>query len=263
MALYTGKKPARPVEGVWMHDYVDTSIIDLSKPPPAKQLGHGDKMPTPRLMLGNGPDNSVRRGFVGCGCCVWAGGVNKKRLAYAISGKGLFPAGGKEAVGAYSEFTGYVIGDDSTDQGTDMQKALGQMHNPGIMGSDGKRHVITAYAAINFTNWNHYLWAVYLDDTGILTGVNFPSSGMDQFNNDEPWHVVPNDSSDGGHCILVDWNWKGESWARDQAIDPAGVWLKKHMDEAYITLDSDGLVGGKSIEGFDAAQLAADVRAKA
>lgn len=268
----------------WFHDYIDTSVIDLSGPPPAKDLGHADKMPTPRLMLANGPDDTVRPGFVGCGCCVYSGYTNKKRISWNISGKRLFPGNGLTVVKNYSEGTGYDIdqtdadGNNPTDNGTNMRTMLTSMvakagnETRGYLGADGKRHTITAYASINVKDWNHYLWAIYLDDSGILTGVEFPGSGMQQFDDDQPWSLVKNDQPEGGHCILVDANFKAESWARDQAIDSekledtgsmASKWLQKWMDEAYITLDDDGLVNGKSIEGFDSQQLAADVKARA
>jgi hypothetical protein len=263
MTLYTGKLPATPDSRDLMFDqYIDASVINLNEAPPVKTPGHASKMPAPRLMLGNGPDNSVRPGFQGAGNCVFAGLTNYQRLAWAISGKGLFPATGLTAIQNYSEVTGYVIGDPSTDQGTNMRTAMNWMVKTGYKDAKGARHRFGAYAAVQFSNVNHLLWALYLSDEGILTGIRFGNGNMVQFDENKPWAPVAD--ADDGHCILLDYWIRAESWARDEpCTEPFVLGPRSQVDEAFFSIDEEGLVNGKSVEGFDSQQLLSDAKALA
>lgn len=265
MTLHTGKHPAtHDGRDLLMHKYVDTAVIDIDNAPPAKTLGHGTQMPTPRLMLGNGPDPTVAPGFEGVGNCVFAMTTNYLRLAWKIAGKGLFPGNGATAVANYAEFTPYVMGDPSTDEGTNMRTWMNQWRKTGYKDALGDRHKIGAWAKIDLTNPNHLLWAMYLCDEGVPLGVMFPNSAMGQFNRREEWKPVPSDPKpDEGHCILAD-RWTGtafymESWARDEETAPA--WVTDYADEAYFIVDTDGCVGGKTLEGVDTQQLLSDASA--
>lgn len=266
MPLMTGKLPATPdSRDLMFHDYVDTDVIDLTSPPPVARPGHAERMPRPRLMLGNGPDDSVAAGFDGAGDCVFAGITNYLRLAWACSGKGLFPATGKTAIENYSEVTGYVLNDPSTDNGTNMRTAMNWWRQTGYKDANGARHKIGGYAAIQFSNENHLLWALYLSDEGIPTGVVFYDVNMQQFSNNLPWSPPPAGTQpEGGHCILPDYWLAAESWARDQPMDRAFVLgSRSQVDEAFFPIDEEGLVNGKTIEGFDSQQLLSDAQALA
>ena len=242
------------------HDYVDTDLIDLNSPPPAKNPGHAGKMPSPRLMLGNGPDDSVAPGFQGAGDCVFAGLTNYLRIAWEISGKGLFPGTGKTAISNYSEVTGYVLNDASTDNGTNMHTALNWMVSTGYQDATGTRHKFGGYASIRFSNPNHLKWALYLSDEGILTGIRFGDANMTQFDENKAWAPVAD--ADDGHCILTDWWLAAESWARDQKmVEDFVLGSKSQVDEAYLPVDEEGFVNGKTIEGFDSQQLLSDAQA--
>lgn len=257
MPLFTGKLPAtEDARDLPFHSYVDTDLIDLNNPPPEKTPGHGSLMPKPRIMAGNGPDDSVIPGFQGCGDCVFACITNYLRLAYAIARKGLFPATGKTAVGNYSEVTGYILNDPATDNGTNMRTAMNWWRNTGYKDEHGTRHKIGGYASIKLGNFNHLLWALYLIDEGVPLGIQFPASAMQQFPN--KWTVVPNSPIDGGHAILLDRTLNVESWAVD--VQTVEAFLKKYVDEAYFPVDAEGLVNGKSLEGFNSKQLLADAK---
>lgn len=258
MPLLTGKQPATTDHrDLLFHDYVDTSVIDLDSLPPIKKPGHATKMPLPRLMLGNGPDPSVAPGFQGAGNCVFACITNFLRLAFAIAGKGLFPASGATAVANYSEVTGYVVNDPSTDNGTNMRAAMNWWRKTGYNDAHGQRHKIGAYAAIKLGNLNHLLWALYLSDEGVPLGIQFPESAMKEFPG--KWTVVPNSPIDGGHAILLDATLNVESWAVD--VQTVAEFLEKYVDEAYFVIDEEGFVNGKTLEGFDSQQLLADAKA--
>jgi hypothetical protein len=259
MPLLTGKQPATQDDrDLDFAAYVDTDLIDLNSPPPEKKPGHGILMPKPRLMLGNGPDASVGPGFDGAGDCVFALITNFLRMAWAVAGKGLFPATGKTAIGNYSEVTGYILNDPSTDNGTNMRTAMNWWRKTGYKDATGTRHKIGGYASIKIGTFNHLLWALYLVDEGVPLGIQFPSTAMQQFAEGKPWTVVPGASIEGGHAILLDNTLEVESWARDQQTVEA--FLKKYVDEAYFPVDEEGLVNGKTLEGFDSQQLLADAK---
>jgi hypothetical protein len=100
-------------------------------------------------MLGNGPDDSVQKGFKGAGDCVFAGAGHETILWNALAGITV-PITGKENISDYSAVTGYVIGDDSTDQGTDVRTALLYRQKTGILDSNGKRHKIGPFLALDW-----------------------------------------------------------------------------------------------------------------
>ena len=253
MTLHLGRNPYVPdSRDLKIEDYVDlTAKIRVPW-----LLGHEDKMPTPRLMLGNGPDDSVQSGFQGAGDCVFAMIANAIRLSSAIGGKPIPPITGKEAIAAYSEVTGYVIGDDSTDNGTDVRTALNWWRTTGFADATGARHKLGAFALI--PQGGHLKWfqALYQLDAGIGLGIQFPSSAMDQFNAGQPWHIVPNMQIEGGHAILLDarrqWP-KVETWARDQ--DVSEPFLETEVEEAWALFMPELLEAGKSPEGLNVAQL--------
>lgn len=255
MTLHLGKLPARFDE----RDLPAAKYIDLSKlPKPPAQFGHGDLMPLPRLMLGNGPDDSVAPGFGGAGDCVFAMIVNAIRLSYGIAGNPAPPFTGKETIAAYSEVTGYVIGDDSTDRGTDMRAALNWWRDTGIADSTGARHKLGAYLVLNIKNLQAELEALYLMDVGVGLGIMFPPTAMSEFDEGKPW--TETGASDEGHAILWDGHRdleKVETWARDQEATTG--FLEQQVDEAYALLLPEMLVDGKSPEGLDLATLKADL----
>jgi hypothetical protein len=259
MTLHTGKHPFVPDDrDLKLEDYVDLAAT-IHVP---WNLGHEDRMPQPRLMLGNGPDDSVAPGFGGAGDCVLALIANAIRLACAIGGKPIPPITGREAIAAYSEVTGYVLGDASTDNGTDMRNALNWWRKTGFRDANGVRHKLGAFALIpqgGHRNWYRALWQL---DVGVGLGIQFPTSAMDQFNAGKVWQLVPGATIDGGHAILLDarrqWP-KVETWARDQ--DVSEPFLEHQVDEAWALFMPDMLIDGKTPEGLNVAQLTADLQA--
>ena len=259
--LHLGKQPAQPDgRDLMLADYLDTAKL----PKPPTTFGHEDRMPLPRLMLGNGPDDTVRKDFKGAGDCVFAMICNAVRLACTIGGHAVHFTG-KEAIAAYSEVTGYRIGDDSTDQGTDMHVALNWWRNTGIKDASGKRHKLGAYAVIDMSahNLTEIFEALYVLDVGVALGIDFPESADTQFSEGKPWSVVKGSPSAGGHAILLDAKRlpdpKVETWAHDQPATQG--FLKARVDEAYALFMPEMLVKGKSLEGFDTTALLADLKA--
>lgn len=259
--LKLGKHPATVDE----RDLKLATYLDVTKLPKVpSRFGHEDKMPSPRLMLGNGPDDSVAPGFDGAGDCVFAMICNAVRLANGIAGHHVNFTG-KEAIAAYSKVTGYRIGDEDTDNGTNLRTALNWWRKTGIKDADGKVHKLAAFATINLkgTNLTQLLQACYTFDIGVAVGIMFPDTAMDQFNAGKPWDVVPGTPEPNeGHAILFDARrkyHKVESWARDQ--DATAPFLATYVDEAYALFSEEALVKGKSLEGFNVSQLEADLKA--
>lgn len=85
---------------------------------------------------------------------------------------------------------------------------------------------------------------------------------MDQFNAGKPWSVVPGPAPTGGHYIpLVAFrkNLECVTWGRIQQMTPQ--FFKTYCDEAWAILSPEMLKAGKSLEGFNLAQLQADLKA--
>ena len=193
-------------------------------------------MPLPRLMLGNGPDDSVAPGFQGAGDCVFAMISNAIRLANAVAGNPTVPIDGKQAIAAYSEVTGYVLDDESTDQGTDMHTALDWWRTRGFADATGRRHTLDAYVTLDLGNLTEELEALYLFDVGIAVGVVVSPNMQEEFAEGKPW--TETGQTEEGHAILLDGRreyLKFESWARDQ--EASGAWFKAQADEVYGLLD--------------------------
>jgi hypothetical protein len=255
--LRLGKQPATVDErDLRLRDYLTTNLPKL----PAT-IGHASSMPAPRLMLGNGPDDTVAPGFEGAGDCVFAMICNAVRLATAIGGT-YARFTGREAIAAYSTVTGYRLNDESTDRGTNMRTALNWWRKTGILDADGRVHKLGAYMALDIRNLHDELEALYLFDVGVALGIVFPATAMSEFDEGKPWRQTGGEI-DGGHAILWDAHSssydKVETWARDQEATHA--FLAAQVDEAYALLMPETLTGGKTLEGFNLQQLQADLAA--
>jgi hypothetical protein len=207
-------------------------------------------------MLGNGPDDSVQPGFQGAGDCVWAGADHETMLWNSEAGHPVTFTGAN-AISDYSAVTGYVIGDDSTDQGTNVRTALGYRRSTGVVDGGGTRHTIGAYVSLEPGNWEELMQAAYvLLAVGI--GIEFPSSAMDQFDNGQPWSVVPGAQVEGGHYVSVTGRRAPDdigliTWGKRQGMTRS--FYTKYCDEAWGIASEEELKNGKNVRGFDYAGL--------
>ena len=218
-------------------------------------------------MLGNGPDDTVAPGFGGAGDCVFAGGDHETML-WTLEGGQPATFTGATAVADYSAVTGYnpkapldANGNNPTDNGTNVRDALKYRQKTGLIDAKGRRHKIGAYVAVELGNMDQLLEALYL--FGIVgIGIKFPNSAMDQFNAGRPWSVVPGPDPVEGHYIpLVAYrtNLECVTWGRIQPM--TRQFFTKYCDEAWTILSPEMLRADKSPEGFDLAQLQADINA--
>ena len=215
-------------------------------PKPPRKYGHGSLVPDDRWqMLGNDL----------AGDCVWAGGAHEHILGCAEAGT-TTEFNTDDVLAAYSAVTGYVKGDESTDNGTDVREALKYRQATGIKDAAGKYHQIGAYVKLQPGNFDHVKQAISMFGY-IGIGIEFPESAMDQFNAGKPWTIVRGAQIDGGHYVPVI-GYDGEylecvTWGKRQRMRKS--FFVKYNDESWAMIPTDALASGKTIDGFDSAAL--------
>ena len=171
------------------------------------------------------------------GDCTIAAVAHYVMLATAHTGT-LFTPTDDDVINMYSEVSGYVRGDDSTDNGAVCTDVLNYWQTEGLSG-----HKILAWASINYKDPSMRHLGIYLFGANYV-GVQLPASAQDQFANSQSWDVVPHDPIEGGHCILeTGYGSLGsnfQTWGKgDQKASSA--WSARYMDEAYVVITEDWL----------------------
>jgi hypothetical protein len=241
-----GKKPARKdaIKFKLAH-YLKLSAL----PTPPKKAGHQALVVDWEGMLGNDK----------YGDCVFAGAAHETIL-WGKEG-GLNTTFTEQAVlSDYSAVTGFNPNDPNTDRGTDMQNAASYRRKTGVVDANGKRHQVATDLAVTPGNVNQIKQAIYLfSNVGI--GFEFPDYAMAQFNQGKTWHLQSGGQIDGGHYVpAVGYDSRYlyvVTWGRVQKM--SWGFFKKYCDEAVVYLSSEMLTNGKSLEGFNAVQLQADL----
>jgi hypothetical protein len=228
-----------------------TEILDIEKVLATAYHPHDTGFPI--LMYGNGPDPTAPPAANGgVGDCVDAMASNLIQLWRHAAGKPLARLNGATAIQAYSESTGYVVGDESTDQGTDMREHASWWRKVGMPDADGERHKIAAYATFNPTELTE-VWAAIQAFGGVGLGIDFPSYADDEFAENKAWNYRAGGSTIGGHAITLPKKRKVYSWAREFAIGDKFITTTATQGFAYIS--TEFLKAGKTPEGLDVAQL--------
>lgn len=144
-----------------------------------------------------------------------------------------------EVLAAYSAITGYTPSDPRTDQGAEMQDVRSYWQKTGFTlgGSDDQ---ILLFAEVDTADPDLTKWCVdRFGEVGL--GIRFPESAMTQFNDNQPWDVVPGAKIEGGHAIaLVGYDetyYYIVTWGRVQPMTPA--FFEKYVDEAWISFSQD------------------------
>lgn len=170
----------------------------------------------------------------------------------------------------YSDITGYVPGDESTDNGTDIQTALEYWKTTGLTATDGTVHKIAGYA--QFGNpADEVLLAQVLEVFGcVLVGVSLQQDQEDQFGAGEPWSYVPGDPFIGGHGITLQRRSVGGTgvlhyitWGAEQKARRNFQWhcAGQGNGEAWAVVTEDWITAnGDSISGLDLEQLLSDLQ---
>lgn len=225
-----------------------------------KVFGHGnDFLGEGWLMLGNGPDDTVYKGFEGCGDCAWADPAHATMAFAKNSGHPVPRFTGKVIVDQYSEYCGYNPKTGAKDEGSDLREVLAWRQKKGLRDADGKVHKIGHYMAISPKSIEDLMYAVYLLE-GTTIGIEFPESADQQFAEGKPWDVVKGAEIVGGHDIYPAGRPNEESfaaitWAKRQPV--TNRFYAKYNDESfgYVSAESLSSVTGKTYEGQSAEQL--------
>jgi hypothetical protein len=224
MTLFLGKKAARP-------GAMKIKLDDYIKP---------RELPKVPARFGNlAVWNHWQWGMLGnatAGCCVFSGFGHQTMAWSATTGKPNVTYTDDQILGpgAYGE-TGYVRGDDSTDNGTDMVQACQWWKDKGFFG-----HTIRGFAQVSPSNLAS--GAFIFGSAGV--GLKLTQANIDQFNNAEPWDVTDDQNYIGGHYVpAMTRNSLGNlvciTWARLQAMTPA--FIETQCDEAVIQVSDDWL----------------------
>jgi hypothetical protein len=158
---------------------------------------------------------------------------------------------------------------DTGDDGCNMQAVLQDQVTNGMVDILGKTHKVLAYAQLKAIGPK---WlAVALDVFGsVYVGVNLPASAQSQFGANQPWTYVKGSPIVGGHCIPLQATNESHNiykvpsftfvtWG--STVDATWPWCNTYIEEAWVVLTEDWLnVNGDTIDGFDLAQLQADMR---
>lgn len=170
------------------------------------------------------------------------------------------PLAEPDVVGAYAAITGYDPATNANDNGAVELDVLRFWQQNGVAG-----HRIAAYAAVNLRSHDLVKAAVYLFE-GLYIGCALPASAQGQ----DVWDYLPATGSQaypgswGGHAVnVVDYNQTGPivvTWGR--TLQMTWAFWDQYCDEAYAIISPEQFTAaGKTVEGFDAAALAADLEA--
>lgn len=218
-----------------------------------KRFGH-QRISMTWGMLGNGPDETVAPGFGGAGDCVFAGAAHETMLVNHLI-RHTVQFNGAAVIADYSQVTGYVIGNDSTDTGTVVRDAMSFRRQTGIRDANGIRHQVGAYMSFNPKDWDMLKLATYcFEFTGI--GFEFPASAWDDWDNRRVWDVHDMDSStiDGGHYTpIIGFPREDEAafvtWGKIATM--TRQFYERYNDEAWAMVTLDDLRRGHNSRGLE------------
>lgn len=229
-------------------------FVEVAKlPTPPKAFGHETALPADLGMYGNDA----------YGDCVCAGAGHEHLLWNAEVGK-VVSFTDEDILRFYALVNGNtypITAGGPADQGTDMRAAAKYRQKTGFSDASGAVHKVGAYLSLTNRKTAILKQAAYVFEA-VGIGINFPGSAMDQFNAGEPWSVVKGATIEGGHYIpLIGFDgtyFLVITWGKVQKVTPG--FLTKYADEALVYISSEYLTGGKTLEGLNAAQLAADIK---
>jgi hypothetical protein len=171
-----------------------------------------------------------------------------------------FDVSDQDVLKMYEMVGGYRPGQPDTDQGAVELDVLKYWRKLGCA-----RHTISAFMAVSPQSTTLVKDGIYLFG-GLYVGIALPVSAQNQ----QVWDVPPGGiigdgfpGSWGGHAVpIIDYDLRGltcVTWGSLKRMTWA--FLKLYCDEAYAILSPDFLLAGKAPNGFNAAQLQADLAA--
>lgn len=203
------------------------------------------------------------------GCCVFAGGGHETILWNDEAARRVNFTDGS-ILSDYSAVTGYdpaqtqPDGSNATDQGTDMQVAASYRRRIGLLDATGARHKVGAYVGLTPGNPDQLAAAAYIFGA-VGIGLRCPDYMEDEFAAGQPWDVrLGNANIVGGHYVpvvgrLANGNFLVVTWGQIQQMTP--MFFRRFCDEGIVYFSPEFTTAGKSPEGFNLAQLVADLQA--
>lgn len=185
--------------------------------------------------LGNAPDPAEPNGLL-VGDCGIVGMYRFIQCEQFLSGQIM--AGGEAlypcAIQAYSEISGYVQGDQTTDTGVNLQDALTYWMKTGIPLPNGSRHKIVAFFRGDYTN-DAELREIVAVCGGAYVGQDIPDA-YDSSVAGDTWDVAG--PGTGGHCTdIMAYSpgiWDMESWA--MRFPETAAAKNTYMTEAWAVI---------------------------
>lgn len=164
----------------------------------------------------------------------------------------------RDVLGFYSAVSGYIPGNDATDNGAAITDVLALQQSTGISG-----HKIVAWAAIDPTNIAAVKQGIFIFGS-VDIGFNVPQYAMEQVQAMMDWTVMQGNSNIvGGHSVpLFGYGSLGATcvtWGKLQRM--SWDFFKAYCDEAYVAISEDWLKAGRSPSGFNMDALRADIAA--
>jgi hypothetical protein len=246
MPYYLGKLPARPnaVKLKFRNYLAGTQAIQVPS-----DFGH-EEWTNPPISWGMYGNDQY-------GDCVIAGGAHEEVLWNRMGGN-VIGFNTSDLLRDFSAITGQPP---SPSVGADMQQAASYRRTVGLLDASGVRRKIAAYLEILPGNLPELYQAMYLFGA-VGVGIQFPTYAFDQFKNHQAWHIVSGGQIEAGHyipAVALRSNIVCVTWGRFQAMRPS--FYSAYCDEVVAYVTQESLVNGKSPEGFDYAQLVADLNA--
>lgn len=167
------------------------------------------------------------------GCCVMSGRAHQTlRFEYAEQ-KQVITITDKEVEAEYLKETG------GQDSGLVVSRSLNTWRRSGWR-AGGKLYKIQGYSRIDLYNRSQVKAAIY-SDLGVGIGFAVPTSAMKQFDDNQPWTVVPEEGSSlGGHyvfCLGYDTDWiTCVTWGRRQRM--SWDFWDRYTDECWAIFDA-------------------------
>jgi hypothetical protein len=244
--LKGGCKPAYPdyvKPRLYVDDFLATPLKSGNFAPPAVEF------PDWGTMVGDLWQMDMNSQLGTCGIA----GMDNYQIALAVySGQTPTPWGPVIAQQLYEELGGYVPGEPSTDNGTNLQDNLQFWRNNPINAKE-----ILAFGALRPGSWFRpervYAMAAF---GPLYNGYNFPESAETQFQNGDPFVVVPGSQTAGGHCMIeaaelntVD-SPRPVTWAKMWSMTRG--WLMTCTTESWVIIDEEAIErNGSNQYGWD------------
>lgn len=195
------------------------------------------------------------------GCCVIAGAAHLEMSWRSVANAGTpLLVTDDQVVSDYSAVAGYVPGNESTDQGTNMLDAMHYWLRHGFVGQPPAQ----TFATLDVQNIDQIKSAIYLFG-GTPIGFNVPQSMVDQLNSgvDPTFEFKANDKPSGeGHCVLpIGFGRSGfalVSWGK--IYRASWDFFQAWVDEAYCVVSKDWFKqSGVTPTGLDLDGMLADL----